>query len=89
MNLPLAIMSLVFPSTFSGFLRYRSPPLLTENSGTCRAAFASSELATFDGSWVTIILNSVFDLPCSDIDDQLAELDRVARALEALRCHTK
>jgi hypothetical protein len=45
-------------------------------------------LATKFGSVrIAIIFDSVLDLPGGDIDDQLTELNRVARALESTGCH--
>jgi hypothetical protein len=44
-------------------------------------------LAAFHGLFVSRIVNPILDLAGSDIDNQLSELDRVARAFEALLSH--
>jgi hypothetical protein len=52
------------------------------NCAGCAALDATLPAPLYGGIVFAIIL-PILDLPGSDIDDQLAELDRVARALEA------
>ncbi len=44
-------------------------------------------MPTLYGFWIFPILDPILDLARRDIDDQLPELDRVARAFEALGRH--
>jgi hypothetical protein len=57
--------------------------LICSGSTTLDAAFPSSRY----GFGITVIFNLIFDLAGGDIDDQLAELDRVAGSLETLGRH--
>jgi hypothetical protein len=43
--------------------------------------------ATLYGGVVFAIILPILDLSGSDIDDQLAELDRIARSLQTTGCH--
>jgi hypothetical protein len=43
-------------------------------------------LTSGDSSGVSLVIDFIDDLSRRDIDDQLPELDRVARALDALGC---
>ena len=45
------------------------------------------EIRPFRGGWVFVGLFLIAYLTSRDIDDQLAELDRVVRAFESLGCH--
>jgi hypothetical protein len=44
-------------------------------------------LTSGDSSGVSLVIDFIDDLSRRDIDDQLPELDRVARALETTGCH--
>jgi hypothetical protein len=52
-----------------------------------RATFQTATPPAFDGFGVFAVIFPILDLAGGDIDDQLAELHRVARAFEALGCH--
>jgi hypothetical protein len=63
--------------------------LLWRQCGCPRSATPQSSKPTKLRSYrIFVVLNSILDLSGRDIDDQLAELDRVARALETTSCHT-
>jgi hypothetical protein len=51
------------------------------------AALDSTLPSTLNRRLVFIVYLLILDLTGGDIDDQLPELDRVARAFETLRCH--
>ncbi len=52
-----------------------------------RSALLAPEASQLDGGRMFSVLDVVLDLPGGDIDDQLPELDRVARTLETTGCH--
>jgi len=56
--------------------------------GTGLAALQAALTSGVDARRIFTVLDSILDLAGCDIDDQLAERDRVARAFEALGCHT-
>jgi hypothetical protein len=55
--------------------------------GTCLAALETSSASQFYSCCVPIILKLIFYLTSGNIDNQLAELNRVAWALETTGCH--
>jgi hypothetical protein len=51
------------------------------------AALLATFASKLDGSGVPLVLDAIFGLSGGDVSDQLAQLNRVAWALEPLRCH--
>jgi hypothetical protein len=55
--------------------------------GSCFPALTTAKFPEFHGSRIAIIFPAVLNLACRDVSDELAKLDRVARAFEPLRHH--
>jgi hypothetical protein len=71
-------------SSGSGSFRDLFPPISSEGIRPRPSAFQAASTLQRDSSAISLILNLILDLAGGDIDDQLAKLDRVARAFEAL-----
>lgn len=51
------------------------------------AAIGTALPAQFGGCGILAVVDSVIDLAGCDVDNEFAELERIARALESLLCH--
>jgi hypothetical protein len=64
-----------FTTGIGYFVRPRNAPL------------HATSAASLYGSGIFPVLHRIFDLAGCDIDDELSQLDRVARTLETTGCH--
>jgi hypothetical protein len=58
-----------------------------QNLCSSSTAFLPTNFSALDGLLASRIISSILDLSGGDIDNQLSEPDRVARAFETTGCH--
>jgi hypothetical protein len=75
------------PPRFRGMSGSVLPFLFGKPRGSGFTALQTAAPPQLDGSRIFINSDPILNLARSDIDDQLAELDGIARALETAGCH--
>jgi hypothetical protein len=75
------------PPRFRGMSGSVLPFLFGKPRGSGFTALQTAAPPQLDGGRIFINSDPILNLPRSDIDDQFAELDRVAWTLETTGCH--